>query len=148
MELEIQKIIAENLPEQVGVVLRKKLERAENDAHDNIVLRESLEKKDKEITHLKNVVEDLRDKISKYVDLKQWSEELEKRQRDMDIEILKLKLEESEKRGLIGERFVEQIFRSPIYRKHVESITHGSYDAAGRYSTTHSTPVNETTSIE
>lgn len=148
MELEIQKIIAEHLPEQVGAVLKKKLQRADDDAHDIIVLRENLLKKDQQLSHQNEVIADLRSKIIKASELESWEQELNKRQRDMEIEILKLKLEEAEKRNSIGERFVEQIFRSPVYRKRVESITHGSYDAAGRYSTTHSTPINETTSFE
>ena len=148
MELEIQQIIAQHLPEQVGLALRKKLERADNDAHDNTILREKLEQRDKEIQHLEGVVADLRHKIGVEKELKQWEADLDQRQRNMDIEILKLKLEESEKRALIGDRYVEQIFKSPIYRKHIESLQHGTYDAQGRYSITGTSPLNETTSIQ
>ena len=38
----------------------------------------------------------------------------------------------------------ETVLRSPVYRKHGENMTLGSYDVAGRYNQTNAVPVNVT----
>lgn len=148
MEQEINKIIAEHLPEQVSKVLKLRLEQAESDRKDLANVQAALinandlvQKRDKEIDALQA-------KIKHQLHVESLTEELESRARGLEMEILKIRLEEAEKRNSIGERLVEQVFRSPVYRKYVESRDHGHYDAQGRFSVTHSTPVNETTSID
>ncbi len=148
MEQEINKIITEHLPEQVGKVLKLRLEQAESDRKDLANVQAALinandliQKRDKDLA-------DLQAKIKHQLHVEDWTETLKERERGLELEILKIRLEEAEKRNSIGERLVEQVFRSPVYRKYVESRDHGHYDAQGRYAVTHSTPVNETTSID
>ncbi len=148
MEQEIKDIIAKNMPEQVGAILKQKLEKADNDAHDIEVLRDRLDERFNEIVSLKRQVEDLKSRIKDEMNIEAWTQTLKDREANLELEILKIRLEEAEKRNSIGERLVEQVFRSPVYRKYVESREHGSYDAAGRYSVTHSTPISETASID
>lgn len=148
MEQEILKVISENLPEQVGKVLKQKLDQADKDKQLISRLQEDLSAIKDQNLWLHEQVQKLKDRINNEMNIEAHRTDLEKRERDMAMKILEIRLEESEKRNSIGERIVEQVFRSPVYRKHVESIQHGSYDAQGRYSITGSTPVNEITSID
>jgi hypothetical protein len=148
MEQEIKDIIAKNLPEQVGSVLKEKLEKAEKDAYMLRVVTNDYELKCAEVTSLRRDLEDAKSRINEEISLESWKQTLKDKEKNLELEILKIRLEEAEKRNSIGERLVEQVFRSPVYRKYVESREHGSYDAAGRYSVTHSTPISETTSID
>lgn len=148
MEQEINKIIAEHLPEQVGKVLKLRLEQAESDRRDLANVQAALINANDLVQRRDKEVADLQAKIKHQLYVEDLLQTIKERERGLEIEILNIRLEEAEKRNSIGERLVEQVFRSPVYRKYTESRDHGSYDAQGRYSVTHSTPVNETTSID
>lgn len=144
MEQEIKDIIAKNLPQHVGDVLRERLNKADQFEAEVDYLKKALAEANEDI-------DDLREKLNKER-LHTYSEEQLKselfrvgeRERNLEVEMLKLKLDESEKRADIGTKLVETVFRSPVYRKHVENMTLGSYDVQGRYNQTSAVPVNVT----
>ena len=73
---------------------------------------------------------------------------IEERERNLEIEMLKLKLEESEKRNSIGTQLVQMVFKSPVYRKHVENMTFSNYDNQGRYNVAGAVPTDVTETID
>lgn len=144
MEQEIKDIIAKNLPQHVGEVLREKLEQADRDAVRVKRLESILEEKEEYVNKLENQNREFSARISDGLALQQRERAVEDKERNLELEMLKLKLAESEKRNDIGTRLVETVFRSPVYRKHVENMTFSSYDNQGRYNTTGAVPVNVT----
>jgi hypothetical protein len=144
MEQEIKDIIAKNLPQHVGEVLREKLEQADRDAVRVKRLESVLDEKEEYVNKLENQNREFSARISDENTLKQRERAIEDKERNLELEMLKLKLAESEKRNDIGNRLVETVFRSPVYRKQVENMTFSSYDNQGRYNTTGAVPVNIT----
>jgi len=144
MEQEIKDIIAKNLPQHVGEVLKQRLDQADRDAVELKRLESVLDKKEEYINKLENQNREFSARISDGLALQQRERAIEDRERNLELEMLKLKLAESEKRNTIGTQLVETVFRSPVYRKHVENMTFSSYDNQGRYNTTGAAPVNIT----
>jgi len=144
MEQEIKDIIAKNLPQHVGDVLRERLKKADQLEKEIDYLNKVLVEAREDIDVLKEKLNKERNHTYSEDQLKTELFRVEERERKLEMEMLKLKLEESEKRNLIGERLVETVFRSPVYRKHVENMTFSSYDNQGRYNTTGAVPVNIT----
>jgi predicted RNase H-like nuclease (RuvC/YqgF family) len=144
MEQEIKDIIAKNLPQHVGDVLKERLNKADKLEAEVDYLNRVLSEANKDINNFKEKLEKERQHIYSEQQLKaEWSK-LEERERNLEVEMLKLKLEESQKRADVSTKLVETIFRSPVYRKHVENMTLGSYDVQGRYNQTNAVPVNIT----
>jgi hypothetical protein len=144
MEQEIKEIIAKNLPQHVGDVLKSRLADADRLEYEVVKLESALSSSQKDIEHLKEKLQEERNHTYSEQQLKTEWFKLEERERKLEIEILKLKLDESEKRADISTKLVETVFRSPVYRKHVENMTLGSYDNQGRYNQTSAVPVNVT----
>ena len=144
MEQEIKEIITKNLPQHVGDVLKERLNKADKLEKEVDYLNKVLAEAQKDIEHLKEKLQEERNHTYSEQQLKTELFRVEERERKLEMEILKLKLEESEKRADISTKLVETVFRSPVYRKHVENMTLGSYDVAGRYNQTNAVPVNVT----
>jgi hypothetical protein len=144
MEQEIKEIIAKNLPQHVGDVLKERLNKADKLEAEVDYLNKVLAEAQKDINIFKEKLEKERQHTYSEQQLKaEWSK-LEERERNLELAMLKLKLEESERRADVSTRLVETVFRSPVYRKHVENMTFSSYDNQGRYNTTGAVPVNIT----
>ena len=126
MEQEIKDIIAKNLPEQVGNVLKERLENAERDAKDLGSLRmdygnllAQLDEKDKKIKEL-SYLEDRLDYI------KATEEAIKERRMEMALQISDIKLQEAEKRADELRNVLEIVFKSPVYRKsHLTNVHYG-----------------------
>jgi predicted nucleic acid-binding Zn-ribbon protein len=144
MEQEIKDIIAKNLPQHVGDVLKSRLADADRLEYEVVKLESSLSAAQKDIEHLKEKLQEERNHTYSEEQLKSELFRVGERERKLEMEMLKLKLEESEKRADISTKLVETVFRSPVYRKHVENMTLGSYDVQGRYNQTNAVPVNVT----
>jgi predicted nucleic acid-binding Zn-ribbon protein len=144
MEQEIKEIIAKNLPQHVGDVLKSRLADADRLEYEVVKLESALSSAQKDIEHLKEKLQEERNHTYSEQQLKSELFRVEERERKLEMEMLKLKLEESEKRADVSTRLVETVFRSPVYRKHVENMTLGSYDNQGRYNQTSAVPVNVT----
>jgi hypothetical protein len=144
MEQEIKEIIAKNLPQHVGDVLKSRLADADRLEYEVVKLESSLSAAQKDIEHLKEKLQEERNHTYSEEQLKSELFRVGERERKLEMEMLKLKLEESEKRADISTKLVETVFRSPVYRKHVENMTLGSYDVQGRYNQTNAVPVNVT----
>lgn len=142
MEQEIKDIITKNLPHHVGEVLKVKLAKADDDAYQVKRLESELIEKEESIRKLTSLNKELSVKILSEETLKEREKAVEERERNLEIEMLQLKLQEAEKRSNVGTELVQMIFRSPVYRKHIENMTFSNYDSQGRYNTAGAAPVN------
>jgi len=148
MEQEIKDIISKNLPQHVGDVLKERLNKADKLEAEVDYLNRVLSEANKDISNFKEKLEKERQHTYSEQQLKaEWSK-LEERERNLEVEMLKLKLEESQKRADVSTKLVETVFRSPVYRKHVENMTLGSYDVQGRFNQTNAVPVNVTEIVD
>lgn len=148
MEKEIKDIIAKNLPQHVGEIIRERLNKADEDAAQVDKLYKTLAQKEATLSDLSIENAKLVSMLDKQIDIKDREKAVEERERNLEIEMLKLKLEESEKRNIIGTQLVDTVFRSPVYRKHIENTVFSSYDNQGRYNTTGGIPTNITETFE
>jgi DNA repair ATPase RecN len=128
MEQEIKDIIAKNLPEQVGNVLKERLENAERDAKDLGSLRKDygnllteLEEKDKKIQGLSHLE-------SRLDYIKATEESIKERKMETAIQISEIKLQEAEKRADELRSVLEIVFKSPVYRKSHSTNVHYGYE--------------------
>jgi hypothetical protein len=118
-DLEIQEIIKKNLPQQVGDVLKVRLEQAEKDA--NLVVQ------------LKNKISQLEESVKKQLDLLDEYELLDRRnsklderevllnkkQHDLDLEILQQKFENEKDKSDFAKSLALGLVRNTEFRKSV-----------------------------
>lgn len=147
MGAEIEESIRKNLPANVGEILRKEL--AELDRLRNVdTINKDLAKKNeyqaKEIQKNEAIV---REYQSREADLVRRETEVKTKENDLEISILKIKLEEANKRADIGKELVSLVFknREIVTSKSIQSTIHPSYDSSGRQTGSQSVPVSEQT---
>lgn len=148
MEQEIKDIIAKNLPHHVGEVLKVRLAKADADAYEVERLESQLTEREESIRKLTILNRELSVKVLSEEALTGREKAVEDRERNLEIEILKLKLEESERRNSIGTQLVQMVFKSPVYRKHVENMTFSNYDSQGRYNVAGAVPTDVTETVD
>lgn len=117
LNTKIEKAIAEDLPKQVGEVLQSELKELE-------VLRKQSEKDKAEIKKLKEHNNELLSTISSHKQLDKRAKELksrenvlESKQRNLDLNILEIKLEEANKRADVVTQFTSGLVRNTEVRK-------------------------------
>lgn len=130
MEKEILDIISKNLPEQVGSVLKKRLEEAEVDKKRIEQLENSVKyNTDKVLTLEKQLTEykvlEVRQKV-----LDSREQEISKRENNQRVWEAELKALEADKRANELAGFVGMVFKSPIFRK---SVSGYQYVPNGQY---------------
>ena len=148
MEQEIKDIISKNLPEQVGSVLKTRLEKAEKDAQYISELEEKLAEKDEKVKTLYKKVSELEQNNIDKKQLDAFKEELDTKARELELEITKIKLDEAIKRSEAVYHLTEQVFRSPVTRKRIENMTYGGYNQNGQSVTNGAVPTHITETIE
>lgn len=148
MEKEIKQIISENLPEQVGNVLKARLEKAESDKIHLEELKKVASQYSDEISNLQKDNQKLREKLHWVHELEKRELEIEKRERNIELEISKIQLAEAEKRNGEMSLLVQTVFRSPVYRKHIDNMSLSSYDSMGRMNVTGAVPTNVCETID
>jgi len=134
---QIKKIIEENLPKQLGETLQKRLnelEKVESDLKDLKILY------DDNVKTIKNLQKELADVKGTLAIKENFIKENEdhykkvsKRDQELEVEVLKIKLAESEKRSDEMKGLVSSVFHSPVYREHIsKSLMHmsGPYNPA------------------
>lgn len=132
LEQEILEIISKNLPEQVGSVLKKRLEEAEAD-------RKRVEDMDYTVKYNRDKIATLEEQIKKYEALEVWQKDLDIREKEISKRESNQKVWEAELRANEADRranelagFVGMVFKSPVFRKTVSGY---QYVASGQYGT-------------
>jgi hypothetical protein len=152
LENEILELISKNLPAQVGETLKKRIILVDDLEEE----RDELLKKSKD---QKKLIDDYEKTIQNYGDaLKIKSEndnkllDIEKRARNFELEITKLKLDESLKRENQAINIVSLVFKSPVYRTTANKCgnvpTVEKYSNGGEYVGATHVNLQETTSEE
>ena len=146
MEQEIKDVIAKHLPQHVGDVLKTRLAKADDDQYQLKLAKEANELLSEELAAFKKKYEEQKELGYRKQMLDNLEKELTKREQALDLTIAKLKLEESEKRSDAMFNMVQTVFRSPVYRKHIDNNMFYSYDQSGRQIVTGGVPTNVTES--
>lgn len=140
MEKEIKEIIAKNLPQHVGDVLKSRLEEADRLQNTVISLQEEKEYLKEQIGKLKEELAKEKNHTLSEETIKLKEQDVKDRERNLELTIANMKLSEMEKRNLEMLNIVQAVFKSPVYRKHVSNDMFYSYDATGRQIVTGGTP--------
>lgn len=148
MEQEIKEIIAKNLPEQVGSVLRVKLEQAEIDSAYIKTLEKKLSQRDEEVKLLYKKISELEFQVVRKESLDELESSLKKKEIAMELEIANIKLDEAIKRSEATYRLTEHIFRSPVTRRSIENMQVGGYNNNGTYTVVGAVPTHVTETTE
>jgi len=138
MSLEIQESIQKNLPAQVAGELKTYLERAQKNETE-------LERVSKNYLELQKIYEEQKKSLQAYTaevtEMNKFAEKLEKlekilaeREFKLDMTVLKVKLEESEKRSQEAVNIVGLVFKSPVYRRNIQENLYNQqiYDNNGQ----------------
>ena len=118
-ELEIQEIIKKNLPQQVGDVLKVRLEQAEKDAKKVIELEEKLKQ-------FQTIINEKQSELLAYklcdernLKLDEKEKVLNKKQHDLDLEILQQKFESEKDKSDFAKSVALGLVRNTEFRKSV-----------------------------
>ena len=118
-ELEIQEIIKKNLPQQVGDMLKVRLEQAEKDAKKVIELEEKLKQ-------FQTTINEKQSELSAYKLLDERNSKLDekeqflnKKQHDLDLEILQQKFESEKDKSDFAKSIALGLVRNTEFRKSV-----------------------------
>lgn len=132
LSIEIQEAIDRHLSSQIGSALKERLKKADLDATECARLRDALDAQTKNYGAEVDKVEELRDALKAHEDISSRMLDLERRERDLQLTILKAELA-SERRitevisgalaGLV--RNVE--FRSSVFKSDSVAIPNGHY---------------------
>ncbi len=119
MEAEIKKIIEENLPAQVGDVLKKRLEQADRDVDTIKTLETNLKKRTGELKEANKEIETLRERWLRDDELKQRDETLTKRENKINVFQAELRAQEAQNRADEIFSLVDSVFKNPRIRKSI-----------------------------
>lgn len=119
MKKEIEDVIRQHLPQQVGETLRKRLDQAEHDADVVNRQKHQLVKKDEEINALRERIEQLENQVKEEEQLEKDREEVDGKIRDQKVFEAELKADAAEARANEMAGFVGMVFKSPVFRKSI-----------------------------
>jgi len=142
-DLEIQEIIKKNLPQQVGDVLKVRLEQAERDANLVVQLKNTISQLEDSVKkHLIRInnYELLNDRNSK---LDEREVLLNKKQHDLDLEILQQKFENEKDKSDFAKSLALGLVRNTEFRKSVfdNENQNGYYNSSNQW--IQPTPINK-----
>ena len=116
---EIRAIIEKNLPQQVGEVLKQRLEQAEKDSNNVERLKSINENACSEIKELQG-------EIKKYIQFDDRNRDIDKREKELSeneqafkCNTLQVKLDEANKRANIVTEFTHGLVRNTIFKKNI-----------------------------
>ena len=120
LQKEIAEAIDKNLPNQVGELLKKRLEKADSDA----VL---LEQQRKNIKNQGETIGNLEEKLNKHLELDtkhnfllMCEKELIKQANSQKVFEAELKMGAANSKVVMLQDLMQTVFRSPVYKKHID----------------------------
>lgn len=119
MELEIQEIIKKNLPQHLGDILKTRLEQADKDAEKIIKLNSEIDILQKEILDKNLIIENYKKNDSFYLQINEREQHLNKLQYDLELTILKEKLNSAESKSEFAKSVALGLVRNIEFRKTV-----------------------------
>jgi len=124
MTEEIKAVIEKNLPAQVGSTLKDVLAQGEKDARELKDLRESYGFAQKRISELEQKLSDYRVLDERNAALDHREAEVDQKIRDQKVFEAELKATAAEARANEMAGFVGMVFRSPVFRRHINEYDH------------------------
>jgi uncharacterized protein involved in exopolysaccharide biosynthesis len=140
MEKELKEIIDKNLPAQVGERLQSRLAEIPKLESEKASIQGRVDGLTKELVSVNQQVQVLKHLNGKEQEIAAKELEVNEGLRNQEIDILKVRLEESEKRVKEMHGLVMTVFKSPVYRKSYMNDLYSTYNAQGQYETTGGTP--------
>lgn len=123
LQKEISEAIDKNLPNQVGEILKKRLEKADSDA----VL---LEQQRKNIKNQGETIGNLEEKLNKHLELDtklnfliMCEKELIKKENSQKVFEAELKMNAADSKVVMLQDVMQTVFKSPVYKKHIEKFS-------------------------
>jgi len=111
---QIKEVIEKNLPSTTANVLKQYLAEAEEMKLELAHLRKADEQLREKNRLIEKDNQDLRRQLELAGNVKEQKEQVEKRTREMEVEMLKVKLEESNKRAEVVTGLVDTVFRNRV----------------------------------
>jgi hypothetical protein len=143
MKTEISEIIKKHLPEQVGELLKKELENFKELRGEHDQSLKDIDQKEKTIHDLRQELEALKCLNLKRKELDVRELEIDDKERNLKVDVLDIKLKESEKRADMAMAFTTGLIRNTLYRENVfGNNTHVLSDGNG-YQRREQTPTND-----
>lgn len=127
---ELQELYEKHLPNQIGVVLKRKLEQAEKDAAELSSLKQSYEKLQKEKESLVNELKQHKSIDEKLAEIETKSQEVEAREKKIGIDELKYQLAAEKEKTQFMRDIGMGLVRNVEYRKTIfdsENVLPGGY---------------------
>lgn len=119
LEKELQESIKKNLPQQVGEVLKQRLEQADKDARTVKLQEESIEIFKRDIKNLHSEIENYIKFEERNKQLEFREKEIEKRERALDLETLKYQLQAEKDKTIFSQNVAMGLVRNVEYRKNI-----------------------------
>lgn len=119
MNKEISEIIEKNLPAQVGAVLKETLAKAESDAAELKECKTTIKLISEQNLKTEGQLRDHNKIDTREASVTVREKAVEKKEVMQEVDVLKIKLEESEKRADIVTDFTKGLVRNTIYRKSI-----------------------------
>lgn len=116
LQEEIQEAIKKNLPQQVGESLQKRLKDLEDKEKELSLLKIQNSNLQNSYNTLKKELLEKDDNLIILNKITEKSKDLDNRQNKLEIELLTIKLEESNKRSEICKDLVQTVFRNPTFK--------------------------------
>jgi hypothetical protein len=127
MRVEIEEAIQKNMPNQVGVLLKKRLEQAESDAKSLESEREFSKQKSEKIVQLEKIISEYKAFDDRNTKLEARELAVTEKERNQKVFEAELRVAEAEKRITDNVNFVGMVFRSPIFRESVSKSVQGDF---------------------
>jgi hypothetical protein len=116
MQEELRLLIEKNLPKHVGEVLQGRLKELEEKEIELKNTKQVLSAKELGLEKAKKIASNWEEKARELEALNNRKEALDERERNLNITILKHKLEESEKRGELAKEYLFSVFKNPTFK--------------------------------
>jgi len=122
MEKEILEVINKQLPASSGILVKKRLEQADQLQEQVNELVKAKTDLEKNRNHWKGKAEKLKNEIKELEGYRERLDNIEKRERDFSVKEHVIRLEEAEKRANELAGIVQTVFKSPVYRSTISGI--------------------------
>jgi len=117
MEKEIKEIIEKNLPAQVGMVLRERLEKAERDENEIELLLSAASERKEEIAGLKRIISEYQEFDTRNATLEKREKDVSERERQAEIEKLKYELQTEKDKTQFTKDVTMGLVRNTEYKR-------------------------------
>lgn len=134
LEKELQESIKKNLPQQVGEVLKTRLEQADKDSTEVKRLKEMLDKYADDKIGLEKQIEEYKQFDSRNSLLESREKEIETKEKQLEVETLKYQLQSEKDKTTFSQNVALGLVRNVEYRKNIfdnESGVNGTTDQYG-----------------